>query len=597
MEATRFTQPVSQETLLSVYMPLMRAFTLILGIYYVLISGAHLAVLQGPVAWALSAIAGISAIIMLTFRFVLLKKVRTMAGLEISALFVVLLPILNVTCHTYLANDPSQFVYLLILALGVSLVSPSLRVVLITLATIALAAIFLSTIGPPEAIITNAFTTFTAMIGGYAIGSFLHTSIRNQVNAAELAQKLLVDVEEEGRRNKALAEEANLANFAKADFLANMSHELRTPLNGVVGIAHALIATELSPQQREMVELIENSGQTLTRLLSDILDFSKIEAGKVDIERAPFDLREQIDAAAFLMKSKAAEKALELTLTYSDTATGWIEGDVTRIKQIIANLASNAIKFTEQGQVNINVSWSEDNEILDICVTDTGIGFDEDAGRRLFQRFVQADSSITRRFGGTGLGLAICRGLVDAMGGGINWTSVVGKGTSFTIRLPAPPAEAPAEKEVSSVGGAYGGDTSPLRILAAEDHPTNQRVLSMILEPMGVDLVICENGATALEAFKASAFDLVLMDMQMPIMDGLAATRAIRLLEHETGKARTPIIMLTANAMRQHRENALAVGADWHVTKPFTPASLISAIETALDVSSQASQDEDIATA
>jgi signal transduction histidine kinase/AmiR/NasT family two-component response regulator len=581
------SQNPNNDALVGVYKPIVQAFAIVLGIYYLLISGAHLAVLKGQLAWIMASLAGVSATIYLFTRITFLRFVSSINGLEAAMFGLSMLAVINVTAHTYLASDPSQFVYLLMFAFGISMIGPTQRVVGATLFVMFCAATFLTVTGPAGNYINNVFTTVTAVGGGFSAAVFLHRSVRSQVAARALGEQLLKAVELEGKRNKELAEQAEVANLAKADFLANMSHELRTPLNGVVGIAHALTTTELTEQQREMVDLIENSGQMLTRLLSDILDFSKIEAGKIDIERAPFNLREEINAAAYLLRSRALEKGLSFDVTFDHKADGWLQGDVTRIKQIIANLTSNAVKFTSTGGIAVNIQWSEASEILEIAVVDSGIGFDEAAGKRLFQRFVQADSSITRRFGGTGLGLSICRGLVDAMGGGMDWTSTPGLGSTFIIRLPAPRCDAPVVVvSTLALDEAIQSDET-IRILVAEDHATNQKVLAMILEPLGIELVMCDNGAIALEAFKTQSFDVVLMDMQMPIMDGLAATRAIRALEVERGCAHIPVIMLTANAMRQHRDDAKAAGADLHVTKPFTPAGLIAAIETALQINTQ----------
>jgi signal transduction histidine kinase/CheY-like chemotaxis protein len=574
----------TEAELIGVYRPIVQRFAFVLGIYYALISGAHLMVLTGQLASTMSAIAAVSALLFFIVRFAYLGRATAIIGLERTMFGCGAIIVVNVTCHTYLAHDPSQFVYLLILAFGLAMIGPTLRVVLASFAVISAAAVFLTLTAPESAIINNVFTTLTALGGGIATASMFHKSVRAQVSARSLSDQLLREVEDEGRKSKALAEQAEVANFAKADFLANMSHELRTPLNGVVGIANALGKTELNAQQREMVDLIENSGQTLTRLLSDILDFSKIEAGKVEIERAPFDLREEINAAAFLLRSRAHEKNLSFDVTFSHRATGWIEGDVTRIKQVIANLTSNAVKFTHEGGIAINIDWNAESEILEMAVVDSGIGFDAEAGKRLFQRFVQADNSITRRFGGTGLGLSICRGLVDAMGGGIDWNSTPGQGTTFIVRLPAPAGEAPNEKKEAAVWAEPNCEPSSIRVLVAEDNPTNQKVLSMMLGPLGLELTICDDGQAAFEAFQNQDFDVVLMDMQMPIMDGIAATRAIRDLELTQKRAATPIVMLTANAMRQHRDAAKAAGADLHVTKPFTATGLITALETALQI-------------
>jgi signal transduction histidine kinase/ActR/RegA family two-component response regulator len=574
---------IGELALVSIYKPFVQAFVITLGLYYLVIAGAHLAVLKGYLALVMATIAAGSAIILLFARFTYLRFVDTIIGLEIATACLGALPIINITAHSYLAHDPSQFVYLLMFAFGVSMIGPSVRVVGTLLGLVFCSATFLTVTGPESAYINNVFTTFTAVGGGFAAAQFLHGLVRSQVEAQALSARLLVSVEVEGKRNKELAREAEMANVAKADFLANMSHELRTPLNGIVGISHALAATDLAPRQREMLELIENSGQVLTRLLSDILDFSKIEAGKIDIESAAFNLRDEINAAAYLLQSRAAEKNLGFTVRFADPAQGWFKGDVTRIKQVISNLISNAVKFTQTGNVSLKIDWSDESEVLEICVTDTGIGFDEEAGKRLFQRFMQADTTITRRFGGTGLGLSICRGLVDAMGGGMRWTSNVGEGTSFTVRLPLESCEAPADTDATLIGPLNNTDTV-IRILVAEDHETNRKVLALLLEPLGVELIMCENGALALEAFKAQAFDLVLMDMQMPVLDGLSATQAIRALEAEHNLDRTPIIMLTANAMRQHRNAAKNAGADLHVTKPFSLADLMTAIETALQM-------------
>jgi signal transduction histidine kinase/CheY-like chemotaxis protein len=586
-------QPDHEDALVVVYKPIVQAFAIVVGIYYLLISGAHLAVLKGQLAWTMASLAAGSATLFLFVRFTYLRFAKSLVGLELTMFGLGLLAVTNVTAHTYLANDPSQFVYLLMLTFGLSMIGPTQRVVGITLIFIVFAATFLTVQGPASAYVNNVFTTMTAVGGGFAAASFLHRLVRAQVEARALGEKLLAAVGLEGQRNKSLAEQAEVANYAKADFLANMSHELRTPLNGVVGIAHALSATDLSEKQREMVQLMESSGQMLTRLLSDILDFSKIEAGKIDIEHAPFNLREEINSAAYLLRSKAEEKGLTFNVTFSRAADGWLEGDVTRIKQVIANLTSNAVKFTQSGGIAVNIEWSDSSEILEIAVVDSGIGFDAEAGKRLFQRFVQADTSITRRFGGTGLGLSICRGLVDAMGGGMDWTSTPGAGSTFIVRLPAPRMATPTIETEASAGQTHlDQKDEAIRILVAEDNETNQKVLTMILEPLGVALMVCENGALALEAFKAQSFDVVLMDMQMPIMDGLAATKGIRAWEMACGQNRTPIIMLTANAMRQHREEAKAAGADMHVTKPFTAAGLIGAIETALQNNGEEPRDD-----
>ena len=381
---------------------------------------------------------------------------------------------------------------------------------------------------------------------------------------------------------------AEAASRAKTDFLANMSHEIRTPLNGVIGLVDTLRRTELTPEQREMVDLIQLSGVTLERLVSDILDVSKIEAGQLAFETRQFDLGEALAAVIDLNHNRAAEKGLAFEERQGAGARGVFVGDSTRIGQIVGNLLSNAVKFTALGGVTVDwdVKGDEPGEgVFTLAVTDTGVGFDAATGATLFQRFNQADSSITRRFGGTGLGLSICRSLAEMMGGTVEARSCPGEGSTFTLTLPLPRVvalddydglAAPSEPGPAPV---YMPDR-PLRILLAEDHPTNQRVVQLILAAAGADVVTVENGALAVEAARQSRFDVILMDMQMPVMDGLTATRAIRGVEF--GGPRTPIIMLSANAMAEHRYEALAAGADLHVAKPVTAASLLAGIAQAV---------------
>ena len=378
---------------------------------------------------------------------------------------------------------------------------------------------------------------------------------------------------------------AEAASRAKSDFLANMSHEIRTPLNGIIGIVDALSRTPLSPEQAEMVGLVRDSGATLERLVSDILDVSKIEAGELKLELRPFDLEQTLRPCIEVARHRAHDKGLTFQLVWDPDARGQFVGDGTRLSQIVGNLLSNAVKFTDAGGVTLRLDSSDPagRAGLTLTVEDTGVGFDPDVANRLFDRFSQADETVSRRFGGTGLGLAICRSLARMMGGEISAASQPGQGSRFVVFLPLPRAEAPAAPDGFDDAPVLGlAADRPLRILLAEDHPTNRRVVQLILGSQGVDLISVEDGAQALEAFAASDFDLVLMDMQMPCMDGLSATRAIRSLEGERGGARTPVIMLSANAMAEHRQEALAAGADLHVAKPITAASLLAGIHQAV---------------
>ena len=416
--------------------------------------------------------------------------------------------------------------------------------------------------------------------------------IRLAVFPASDRRKYEAEILRARREADAAREAAEAASKAKSDFLANMSHEIRTPLNAVVGVAGVLATTPLSPQQRDMLGMIETSGLLLERLVSDVLDLAKIESGQMTIEVRPFDLEACIRSIANLMGVRAAEKGVAFTLRLSEATQGLFLGDGLRLQQVVANLLSNAIKFTSEGEVSLTVDVEPDAASstltrLRVAVRDSGIGFDESLAAGLFDRFSQADNSITRRFGGTGIGLSICKQLVDLMGGHVQVRSRPGVGSTFSLDIPlARPAAdaASASTEAASAPEAVGlADGPALRILLVEDNDINQEIVALMLAPHHVELEIAGNGHLGLECFQRQIFDLVLMDMQMPVMDGLTATRAFRALEAaDPDRVRTPIAMLSANAMEQHRLQGAEAGADLHISKPITPESLIAGVRQAL---------------
>ena len=375
---------------------------------------------------------------------------------------------------------------------------------------------------------------------------------------------------------------AEAANRAKSEFLANMSHEIRTPLNGVIGVAQALSGTPMNERQQEMLELIRSSGATLQHLLSDILDLARVESGRMELRSEPFDLAKAVNEAAQLYAAQAEEKGLRFFVEAPEDTRVWIDGDVVRLKQILTNLVSNAVKFTTQGLVSLSISrgvGAEGEPVFRFMVSDTGVGFDAAARARLFSRFEQADGTITRRFGGTGLGLAICRELAGMMGGDLDCESEPDGGSTFILTVPLNEVAAPM-RETAPVEVSSAQPDRPLRVLLADDHPTNRKVVELVLSQIDVELVVTEDGAAALAAFRDDAFDVVLMDMQMPVMDGLTATREIRLHETAMGAARTPVVMLTANALPEHMAAAREAGADHHLSKPFGADALIELVTT-----------------
>jgi signal transduction histidine kinase/CheY-like chemotaxis protein len=382
------------------------------------------------------------------------------------------------------------------------------------------------------------------------------------------------------RRLQAATERAEAASRAKSEFLANMSHEIRTPLNGVVGVADLLARAQLPERERRMAEIIRSSGQSLERLLSDVLDLARVEAGQLAMESAAFHAGDLMRAVAALCRLRADEKGLALGVEIDPALEGWFLGDAVRVRQILTNLTSNAVKFTESGSVTLRGVAPAPGR-LKFEVIDTGVGFSTADKERLFGRFQQADGSITRRFGGSGLGLAISRQLADLMRGFVDCESVAGEGSRFWFEAPFEPAAAPAEGRVPEPGA--GARERPVRVLVADDHATNQLVVRMMLESFGIEAVEVSDGAQAVDALRREGFDAVLMDMQMPVMDGLDATRLIRSEERLTGRSRTPILVLSANALREHRDAALAAGADGHVAKPVTVAGLMSALNGVLE--------------
>jgi signal transduction histidine kinase/ActR/RegA family two-component response regulator len=377
---------------------------------------------------------------------------------------------------------------------------------------------------------------------------------------------------------------AEEATQMKSDFVANMSHEIRTPLNGVLGMAQVMAADELTPVQRERLEVIRESGSTLLAVLNDILDLSKVEAGRMELEDAPFDLGELALGVSAAFTAQAQAKHLSFAVRVSDSAQGVWRGDSVRIRQLLYNLVSNALKFTSEGEVRVDIDRRPegDADLLSIVVTDTGLGMTPEAQARIFEKFTQADSSTTRRFGGTGLGLTISRHIVELMGGTIEVRSQPGAGSVFELSLPLQHLGGDMAREASSEAEPQI-DLSGLKVLAAEDNPTNRLVLSTILHSLGITPVMVEDGQMAVAAWEAGAFDLILMDVQMPKLDGVGATQEIRRRENDAGRPRTRIIALSANAMRHQVEQYLEAGMDGHLAKPIMIDRLYAVLGAAGD--------------
>ena len=422
------------------------------------------------------------------------------------------------------------------------------------------------------------------MVGG-TIGTILDITERTQnefelLKAKNEVEKLNEHLEKQTAVAVEMATHAKMANAAKSEFLANMSHEIRTPMNGVIGMIQLLEDTPLSVEQRDYVKTIRRSGELLLTIINDILDLSKIEAGKIELKPSAFNIRELLSELNSFFNTRLLEKNIEFVVQIASDIPDWLICDSLYLKQILVNLISNAIKFTPKyGATVLQLflkSRVDNNISIRFAISDTGIGIPEERQTAIFKAFTQADSSVTRQFGGTGLGLTICDRLVKILGGSLKLQSKTGVGSVFffdcTFQAATTSQEFLDNTDEDRIPKIH------LNILAAEDNVVNQKLLTKILETAGHKVTIATDGIEAVELFDGNEFDIILMDIQMPRLDGVDATRKIRLIEGEQRRKKIPIIAVTAHALQGDRERYLSNGMDGYLAKPINRDNLLQLI-------------------
>ncbi|MDP2214975.1 ATP-binding protein [Phenylobacterium sp.] len=571
--------------------PILRMCAAFATLYYLVITLSHPFFEAGAALWVLTGLSSITAVI----AFLMWRRLRSemsLPALEGTALALYGLSLANVVVYQSYHFEPLKLIYFVLLALTFATSAPTRRVGY-GAAVVALTWLVLMARGAPGNLIGEyVYVGVASLFAAVGISSLMRAAVMREIRARLATDKLNRALRHELARNQDLAREAQglavaarAADRTKSEFLATMSHEIRTPLNGVLGMVQVMERDDLSPSQRERLATVRGSAVDLLDILNAILDVSRIEAGEMSLQTAPFDLDRFAETLRKLYGQLAADRGLAFRLDISPVVSGLRLGDEVRVRQILSNLISNALKFTDAGSVIVRIGGDDGRLICE--VQDTGMGIPQDQQDRIFEKFVQADSSNTRRSGGTGLGLAICRELAEMMGGQITFSSQPSLGARFSLELPLPAVKAEVETAPAPDPPVRGetplalgkGALQGQRLLIADDNLANRAVLQTLLEGEGAECGLAADGVEAVEAWETGAWDVILMDIHMPRLDGLAAARQIRSLERVQVRARTPVIAVTASVMADEIRRYTGAGIDAVAAKPVQFETLLHQIE------------------
>jgi signal transduction histidine kinase/ActR/RegA family two-component response regulator len=586
---SRTAEPLPSKELAAVYRPVVRGYLIAAGLYYVIITASHPFYETGAALVTLAGLSAVSAAVCLGCHRLLRNPASAHLTLEMAALAANALILANVVAYLSIHFEAPKLVYFVIMALGFATVGPSVRILVPSVILALTALVFFAGQAGPGVAGQYAFVGLAGAFGAIGLSTMTRGVVMRELRARLAAEALNRQIEQELATNQALriqaqdlARAADAANRSKTEFLATMSHELRTPLNGVLGMAQAMTTDPLSKPQRARLVTIQDSGRALLGIINDVLDISKIEAGRLELSPTVFNMAGFAEDLTALYGGLAQERGLEFQLETTPQARGWRRGDEVRLRQVISNLIANALKFTEAGSVTVRID--AEGDLLKVSVTDTGMGIAPERAPQLFEKFVQADASTTRRFGGTGLGLSICREILTLMGGEIGFVSTVGEGSCFSFIAPLALAETPT---VLAQPVAEPSFDAALRVLVVDDNPTNRLVIRTLLEQLGIETVTVDSGHAAIDAWEGETWSAILMDIHMPGMDGLEATQEIRARERRGGRAHIPIIAVTASVLSHETDAYFAGGMDDFIAKPIELPRLLTILEDCLNRADQ----------